>query len=198
MFENRTKSTASSHNRVVCCWLCGEIKWKGNLWQLQATCTRLASLILMSETQRMARWTWKDLIASEYCRFMGGVDLHDQKKSYYQVGRHRNKKWWKYVMMFCIDISIINSHIIYQLSEPNPVPLLDFRVELAKELIGSYCGRARRGRPRKRHVVADVSNLIERMEESCKQKECRYCQEKRKRLKAANQGNPRPCKVITI
>ena len=37
---------------------------------------------------------------SAYNRFMGGVDLHDQFRMKYDVGRN-SKKWWKYLLVFC-------------------------------------------------------------------------------------------------
>lgn len=46
-----------------------------------------------------------------YNQNMGGVDLSDQKRSYYSVG-HKSKKWWKAIFYFFLNVCIVNSHII--------------------------------------------------------------------------------------
>ena len=46
-----------------------------------------------------------------YNKSMGGVDLHDQHRAYYPVGRSCNK-WWRYIFWFIVQSSIINAWII--------------------------------------------------------------------------------------
>ena len=52
-----------------------------------------------------------------YNQFMGGVDLVDQNLSYYSLTLRRTIKWWKKVFWRLIDISIINSWIIFRFKE---------------------------------------------------------------------------------
>jgi len=47
----------------------------------------------------------------QYNRFMGGVDLFDQKRSYYSVDR-RSSKWWKKIFYFCVEAAMVNSFIL--------------------------------------------------------------------------------------
>ena len=42
---------------------------------------------------------------STYNKYMGGVDLNDQMRSYYPSGRP-GKKWWRYLLWFLLDVSI--------------------------------------------------------------------------------------------
>ena len=79
-----------------------------------------------------------------YNQFMGGVDLNDQMRSYYPSGRS-GKKWWCYLFWFLLDVSI-NTLIMERLSPHCQLSrgcrsLLPFKLELAKQLIGGFCGR---------------------------------------------------------
>ena len=47
----------------------------------------------------------------DYNKNMGGVDLSDQQRQYYAVGR-KSCKWWRYLLWFFIDVSIVNAHIL--------------------------------------------------------------------------------------
>ena len=79
---------------------------------------------------------------SAYNRFMGGVDLHDQFRMKYDVGRNAIK-WWKYLFWFLVNCSLVNAYILFKSSstrtnKKNRFKQLDFRVELAMDLIGGY------------------------------------------------------------
>ena len=76
----------------------------------------------------------------KYVAYMRGVDRADQLRSYYKI-RTRSRKPYKYIFWFLLEVAIVNSYI---LSKTNP--LKSFRLELAKELIGSYCSRKLSGR----------------------------------------------------
>ena len=74
-----------------------------------------------------------------YNQHMGGVDLFDQHRSYYPVGRP-GKKWWRYLLWFLVDACLINAFQIYKKSTL-PVPKakashdpLRFRLDVHKEL----------------------------------------------------------------
>ena len=81
-----------------------------------------------------------------YNQYMGGVDLNDQLRSYYPSGRS-GTKWWRYLFWFILDVSIINALILERLSPHQPSSrrrsLLHFKLDLAKQLIGGFCGRKR-------------------------------------------------------
>jgi hypothetical protein len=88
------------------------------------------------------------ILVAEYNRIMGGVDRFDQLRERYEVGR-RSVKWWHRIMYFFIDIAVVNSFLLFCIKnrKGKPRDQLSFRISLARQLIGSYCSRKRRGRP---------------------------------------------------
>lgn len=83
-----------------------------------------------------------------YNKFMGGVDKNDQLRGYYSV-RTKSVKSYKYIFWFIFDLAVTNAFLLYQYSPAvgRILTLKEFRVELAKQLIGSYNSRKYRGRP---------------------------------------------------
>ena len=86
-----------------------------------------------------------------YNRFMGGVDRNDQTRQYYHV-QLKGRKYYKYIFWFTFEASIANAYILFTRyciatdRDPRIKSLLDFRLQLAKELIGEYKSRRRPGR----------------------------------------------------
>jgi len=70
----------------------------------------------------------------DYNQFMGRVDLTDQNLSYYS---RRTLKWWKKIFCRLVDISIINSWIIFRYNNPdsNIKSHREFRLEFIEELV---------------------------------------------------------------
>ena len=88
----------------------------------------------------------------DYQAFMRGVDRADQLMGYYNISR-RSKKWWKRVFWYVVEVAALNAYIIhragYPSSERSKHDYLEFRVDLAEELIGTFTSRQRSvGRPR--------------------------------------------------
>ena len=73
----------------------------------------------------------------DYNQFMGGVDLADQQLSYYSLTQRKTIKWWKKVFWRLIDISIVNSWIIFRHNNPKSkiTSHHDFRLELVAQLV---------------------------------------------------------------
>ena len=83
----------------------------------------------------------------DYNMFMVGGDRGDQARCYYTC-RTKCRKFYKYIFHFLLDVSITNAFILqkhYCRDSPNKT-ILEFRLQLAKELIGDYCSRRRPGR----------------------------------------------------
>ncbi|GFT38183.1 piggyBac transposable element-derived protein 4 [Trichonephila clavipes] len=69
-----------------------------------------------------------------------------QIKERYQKGR--SVKWWHPIFYFLIDLGIVNSFILWQVSKRNRnLDQLTFRIALACQLIDGYSSRKRKGRP---------------------------------------------------
>ena len=85
-------------------------------------------------------------IISTYNCYMGGVDKNDQMKSYYGINIS-GKKWWTRVFFHLIDRAIFNGKVLFnESSHTSRKNLKDFKVDLAKLLIGNFCSRRKRGR----------------------------------------------------
>ncbi|XP_068712041.1 piggyBac transposable element-derived protein 4-like [Montipora foliosa] len=54
-------------------------------------------------------------VVKSYNNNMGGVDLSDQLRRYYMTGR-KSMKWWRCLVWFLVDVSIVNAHILERLS----------------------------------------------------------------------------------
>ena len=75
-----------------------------------------------------------------YNRWMGAMDDGDQLRGYYSC-RTKSPKFYKYNYHFLLDVTITNSFILYKHFHPNPQykMIREFRLQLARELIGDYC-----------------------------------------------------------
>ena len=86
------------------------------------------------------------LSVSLYNKFMGGVDLNDQLRGYYNV-RLKGRKFYKYLFWFNFDVAVTNSYVLCKHHSNITVKSVkDFRCSLAKSLIGDFNGRKRPGR----------------------------------------------------
>lgn len=102
----------------------------------------------------------------KYNANMGGVDLADQNRSYYSVGRE-STKFWRYLAWYLFNTAIINSYIIYTHSLARPltrkqhtVTHLKYRIQVVKQLIAGFCSRKRAGRKAVNPPVMDPSNML--------------------------------------
>ena len=74
-----------------------------------------------------------------YNSFMGGVDLADQKRNLYSCSR-KSMKWWFRLFYFCLDVAIVNSHVLYGLDYRH-VDQKRFRILLFSHLMSCYNAR---------------------------------------------------------
>ena len=82
-----------------------------------------------------------------YNTSMGGVDRGDQLRGYYSC-QSKSHKFYKYIFYFLLDTAVTNVYILYTPYTESATfkTVKDFRVSLAKSLIGDYCSRCRPGR----------------------------------------------------
>lgn len=88
---------------------------------------------------------------ADYNRFMGGVDLSDQKICLYDFDR-RSTKWWKKVFYKLLMTAVVNAHILFQEVKHRKMPLLQYIVPLAESMIAhgkenATVKRKKTGRP---------------------------------------------------
>ena len=116
---------------------------------------------------------------------MGGVDRGDQLRKYYPVRLKCNKNY-KYIFWFLFDVCITNAFIISKYYVPSALSsscvtrLKNFRVSLAKSLIGDYNSRQRGrhsiGAPVERPIVSPESHHTPHHHP---RRRCDYCREYR-------------------
>ena len=83
----------------------------------------------------------KPYVADLYTAYMGGVDQGDQLQSNYYTG-WTTRKWYRYVFWFLLNICTCNAHILECVHQGNNKrKQLQFRLALAKQLIGNFCQR---------------------------------------------------------
>ena len=117
-------------------------------------------------------------IIKDYNSGMGGVDLLDQKTAAYKLD-HKSSGGRYYLKLFfhLMDISVVNSHIIYKELNPKGMELLDFKIVLAKSLVGTYNSRSRNtpaSHVSRREVLpASVPLYLSVLQQT--RGKCRYC-----------------------
>ena len=86
------------------------------------------------------------LLAKNYNIHMGYVDKADMLKSFYEISR-KSKKWWHRIFWHFVDVTTVNSCIIYKLLFREKIILLKvFRLLVSDHLIG-VSNRPKKGRP---------------------------------------------------
>ena len=121
----------------------------------------------------------------EYNKYMGGVDHSDQLRQYYCV-RLKTRKFYRYIFWFLFELTVANSYIL-----SHYVPstghrhrqYVDHRLELAKQLIGNYNSRKRRGRPSSVPSVSRQLPLEHFPMKAAKRSKCQHCYKSNKKLK---------------
>lgn len=72
---------------------------------------------------------------SEYNLNMAGVDRNDQLTSYYSCPR-KSIRWYKKVMFHLLDVTVVNSFLLYRQIANSKMALLRFREAIIKSLLG--------------------------------------------------------------
>ena len=97
--------------------------------------------------------------AVEECnQAMGGVDKADQMAVYYCFQR-KTFKWWKKVFFWLLEVSTVNSYILYKETTPDrPDSHFAFRRQLIKDLVANL-DPSDRPRPGQRRVRDSLERL---------------------------------------
>ena len=92
-----------------------------------------------------------------------GVDMADWKTQKYTVGI-KSKKWYFSFVTHCLDVAVVNSHILYSfLHSEEKMDLLDFRVYVTTALLRTVSN----SKPKKPGVEIPLNNNLE-IPENCK------------------------------
>jgi hypothetical protein len=121
-------------------------------------------------------------IVSAYNKSMGAVDMHDQRREVYRIGRKSNR-WWLPLFYYLLDVCVVNSFLLYKLQHPEKNDThRDFRIQLMKQMSEERPPRAsKRGRVGE-GVVDDNGDIIfnHSVVESSKMGSCTVCSERRR------------------
>lgn len=122
-----------------------------------------------------------------YNKHMGGVDLADQNRAYYPVGRE-SLKFWRYLVWYMINTTIINALVIYkescrpQTRARSRMTNLKFRLSLCDQLIAGYSSRRKNPGKRRREGVVAEGNLAahDLVRLDGRKRVCKNCSEMRR------------------
>ena len=120
----------------------------------------------------------QDLLLGEH---MGGVDVSDQRREYYGVGRS-SKKWWKFILHFVLNVSLVNCFFSYDLTNP---PLYSTRkqaTDLQTKLGASadwYIHVSQAYRQEEKFAYRNLFHTLQKV--SGRAKVCALCIEKKKK-----------------
>ncbi|XP_041473820.1 piggyBac transposable element-derived protein 4-like [Lytechinus variegatus] len=81
-----------------------------------------------------------------YNSSMGGVDLLDQRMSYYRYP-HRHIKWYMVVFHFLLEVALVNGYLAYRLATGSSVSTRKFRMEVINGLVNGFVKKPA-GRPK--------------------------------------------------
>ena len=84
---------------------------------------------------------------------MGGVALMDQRTAPYRLDQKSSFRFYFHIFFDLMDITCVNSYLIYRMKHPNKLSLLDYKIVVAKNLIQNHQDRKRAvpmSRPSKR------------------------------------------------
>ena len=109
----------------------------------------------------------------------GRCGLCDQKREYYGVGRS-SKKWWKFILHFVLNVCLVNSFILDDLTNRPPSTAhgnrqVTFRQNLVRQLIGTFTSRKRTGKTASPHLFHTLQKISGRVNV------CALCGEKKEK-----------------
>ena len=84
-------------------------------------------------------------VVRQYNKFMGGVDVMDQKKVTYQFDHRSKHKYYLRIVNDLIDIGVVNAEIIFNKvsDQADQLDSKSSRIAIANSLIGTYTSRKR-------------------------------------------------------
>lgn len=110
-------------------------KWKDKREVLCITTKFHPELVVVKNSFGQEKMKPKEI--AEYNLNMSGVDRCDQLTSYYSCPR-KSVRWYKKVMFHLLDVTTINSFILFREITKSNKKLLQFRENIIKDLLGIF------------------------------------------------------------
>lgn len=159
------------------------VKWFDNrgvtlVGTCQLGCNRVSSVLRRVKGQAAKIAVTCPEVIKDYNSGMGGVDLLDQRTAAYKLDRKSSGgRYYLRLFFDLMDMSVVNSHVVYKGLNPKGMELLDFKIVVAKSLIGTYNNRIRSSslsHASRREVFPSSTPLHLPIIQATRGK-CRYC-----------------------
>lgn len=130
------------------------VRWNDN--STVTVCSNIHNVTPVNKVKRYNRKERKDIyisqpnVISEYNKYMGGVDLHDNGIANYR-SRVLGKKWWWPLFCNSLDSIIVNAWKLYNILNETKMSQLDFKSYVALRLV----------KTEKIQVVRNISHPID-------------------------------------
>ena len=130
-------------------------------WNDNAVVTVGSNIYNVEPLSRVKRYNRKEkaeivvqqpYVISQYNKFMGGVDLHDNGIANYRC-QILGKKWWWPIFCNALDSLVVNAWKIYNLVNEEEMCQVDFKSNIALRLLKTNTNRP------VRNVAADIDEL---------------------------------------
>ena len=133
----------------------------------------------LHRTQRML----KPECVHDYNNSMNGVDRSDQYSVSYPFVR-KTRKWWRKLFFYLLEVSVVNSYIIYREVTQKKITHLQFRRSIVESLAVEYLQQqeSRRisvGRPLSQPLPIRLDKKLHLLEQRESRKECVVCSDRR-------------------
>jgi len=119
---------------------------------------------------------YQPLMVSEYNKFARGVDRNNQLVSYYCIEK-KSKKWYKKIFYYALELTLINSFIVYKNSSNSNISLLDYKGIIIKKLLGVSELQFKNSEKSTLRMVSQYQHFLKEIENN-KRRDCIVCSDR--------------------
>ena len=87
----------------------------------------------VSVTSRRERVSSKPAVVNSYNHSMNSVDIADQLTVFYSFVR-KTRKWWRKLFFYLLEVSVVNSYLLYKQAVDNPTNHLRYRRTIVEQV----------------------------------------------------------------
>ncbi len=154
-------------------------KQKDLIMLTSSSAAKMIEVPAMHNTQRML----KPECVHNYNHSMNGVDRSDQYAVSYPFVR-KTRKWWRKLFFYLLEVSVVNSFIIYREVTRKKTTHLDYRRSILESLATEYLEqqesyRTSVGRHQSRPRPARLNKKLHLLEQRESRQECIVCSDRR-------------------
>ena len=144
-----------------------------------ASSAQMVEVPALHNTERML----KPVCVDDYNHSMNGVDRSDQYSVSYPFVR-KTRKWWRKLFFYLLEVSIVNSYILYHEVTKKRMTHLEFRRSLVESLATEYLQQveSRRtsvGRPLSQPCPIRLDKKLHLLEQREGRQDCVVCSDRR-------------------